>query len=161
MGQGTLSLAGAGRSPQSLTAQRSAPQGALYSHNKQNAVLRNLDQGALPLAGVGGAHERKPLPQAIIRRQPKLFPTKQTVGLCSTAPAVKGGNAAYIPIISKSQTCALIAVGRSAGDSRNLFPTALFSFIRFRDREKLRSSQPCPFPFRGRVVFCPENLSVL
>ena len=30
-GQGTMSLAGAGRSPQSLTAQRSAPQGALYS----------------------------------------------------------------------------------------------------------------------------------
>ena len=123
-----MSLAGAGRSPQSSPVSRSAPSGAIYSPHKQVADLRRLGvKRHCPLRVQGGA--RNPLsrsdqrhkahsiptisktkfcaslPSGNPRRQAYPFPNKQTAGLRPTAPAVKRGFAAQ-PFLDKASRLA-------------------------------------------------------
>ena len=107
-----MSLAGAGRSPQSSPRQRSAPSGAIYSphkqvadFHKQVADLRRLGvKGHCPLRVQGGARNLHRVSGQ--RRQAQFIPHISKSQICALLPkAIKRGFAAQ-PFLDKASRLA-------------------------------------------------------
>ena len=126
-----MSLAGAGRSPQSSPRQRSAPSGAIYSPHKQVADLRRLGvKGHCPLRVQGGARNLHRVSGQ--RRQ-----------------------AQFIPHISKSQICALLPKAIKRGFAAQPFLDKASRLAPPCRQAIERSPQPCPVQSAKRIICYP------